>query len=151
MRTRLWWKKYKSTSRAPYGTCKTVSVQTNIQRVKIPFPVETGAHEIRINVTSENSYPAVIAYSETLPMKTGKEWSASLDGKNWRIAAPASRIEQLTISKRYPSSLEALAAVWPYLTIVFFMVFLFPYGPVMIKMRQSNIQTGSFNRLTYDG
>ncbi len=95
----------------------------NIQQVKIPFPVETGVHEIRINVTSENSYPAVIAYSATLPMKTGKEWSASLDGKNWRMAAPASRIEQPAISKKYPSSPEALAAVWPYLTIVFLIVF----------------------------
>ena len=95
----------------------------NIQRVKIPFPVQTGSHEIRIRVTSENSYPAVIAYSATLPMKTGKGWYASNDGKNWRIAAPASRIEQPAMSKKYPSSLEALFAVWPYLAIVFLVVF----------------------------
>jgi hypothetical protein len=93
-----------------------------VHDIKIPFTVEAGSHEIMINITSENSYPAVIAYSETLPLKTGANWFASNDGINWRMAVPASQIKQPIISKTFSSSLEALIAILPYLAIVFVIV-----------------------------
>jgi hypothetical protein len=88
-------------------------------RIKLPFAVDAGAHEIIISVISQNSYPAVIAHSETLPVRTGKGWLASSDGRNWRPAVPASRIEQPASVQAFPSSLTALGAVWPYLAFIF--------------------------------
>ena len=90
-----------------------------VNDIKIPFTVKAGPHEIIIAVTSENSYPAVIAYSNTMPVKTGSGWLASNDGRNWQTAVPASQIEQPAMSKKFPSSREALAAIFPYLTFVF--------------------------------
>ncbi|MCX5848779.1 MAG: glycosyltransferase family 39 protein [Deltaproteobacteria bacterium] len=92
--------------------------------IAVPFAVNAGSHEILIIVTSENSYPAVIAYSDILPVRTGSGWFASTDGKNWKIAVPASRIKQAEVSKIFPSSVSALIAISPYLAIVFIMMFL---------------------------
>jgi hypothetical protein len=94
-----------------------------VYNVKLPFTVESGPHEIIIIVTSENSYPAVIAYSDNLPLKTGRGWLASNDGKKWLMAVPASQIKLPAISKNYPSSTEALHAILPYLVMVFILVF----------------------------
>jgi hypothetical protein len=87
--------------------------------IKIPFTIDAGPHEILVMVTSENSYPALIAYSENLPVRTGAGWFASNDGKDWRMAVPASQLKQPAISKKYPSSAEALIKIWPYLAILF--------------------------------
>jgi hypothetical protein len=90
--------------------------------IKVPFAIEAGTHEIVIIVTSENSYPAVIAYSDTLPVKTGLGWYSSHDGKNWQTAVLASQVKQTAISKKFPSSVAALVSILPYLTIVFVLV-----------------------------
>jgi hypothetical protein len=95
-----------------------------VYNVKLPFTVESGPHEIIIIVTSENSYPAVIAYSDNLPLRTGRGWLASNDGKKWLMAVPASQIKLPAISKNYPSSTEALVKILPYLVIVFIVVLL---------------------------
>jgi hypothetical protein len=95
-----------------------------VHDIKIPFTVKPGAHEIFIIVTSENSHPSVIAYSETIPVKTGVGWFVSIDGKNWHRAVPASQIRQPEISKVLPSSFEALIGILPYLMIVFVIVLL---------------------------
>jgi hypothetical protein len=91
--------------------------------VDMPFEISSGAHEILIIVQSENSHPAVIAFSDTLPVKTGEGWSASKDGKNWSAAVSASLIRQPEISRNYPSSWEALAAIKLYLAVIFMMTF----------------------------
>lgn len=90
--------------------------------IKVPFTVEAGPHEIVIIVTSENSYPSVIAYSDTLPVETGWGWYSSSDGKNWQKAVLASQVKQTAISKKFPSSVAALVSIFPYLIIVFAMV-----------------------------
>ena len=90
-----------------------------IHQVGLPFNVSAGSHEIVIRVQSENSYPAVIAYSEKLPVRTGEGWLASTDGQTWSPAVFASRIEQPATSRAFPSSFAALAAIWPYLAAVF--------------------------------
>lgn len=94
-----------------------------VHDVKIPFMIEPGAHEISMLVTSENSYPSVIVYSEKLNVKTGPEWLASEDGRNWKNAMAVSRIKQMRISKYFPSSIESLVSILPYLAAVFVSVF----------------------------
>jgi hypothetical protein len=94
-----------------------------VHEIGVPFAVKAGPHEIIIIVESQNSYPAVIAYSDKLPVKTGAGWFASNDGKNWCAAVPASQTKQPAILKNIPSSLEALAAILPYLMVVFAIVF----------------------------
>jgi len=95
----------------------------HVHKIKIPFTVESGPHEIIIIAASESSYPSVIAYSEALPIKTGAGWFASNDGKNWRMAVPASQIKQAALSKSFPSSIKSLFAVLPYLALIFVIVF----------------------------
>jgi hypothetical protein len=107
-----------------------------VHLVKIPFPVASGPHEIVIRVVSESSHPAVIAYSDTLPVSTGTGWFASHDGNHWRTAVPASLGQQSSVSKSFPSSINALVSILPYLTIVF-----------MITLLVSLFFTGSGNTL----
>lgn len=107
-----------------YSSPDDLNQWKQVYRVKIPFPVESGPHEIIINVISESSHPAVIAYSNTLPVKTGTGWLASVDGvKNWRMAVPTSLIQQAKISKSFPSSVAFLRAVAPYLAAIFMITF----------------------------
>jgi hypothetical protein len=117
-----------------------------VRRVKIPFPVDSGPHDIIINVVSESSHPAVIAYSDTLPVKTGTGWFASRDGENWRMAVPASLIQQAKISKHFPSSVESLKAITPYLAVIFlttFFIFLFAgtNGKLSFKFLNGEIES----------
>jgi len=98
-----------------------------VHHIKVPFTVETGTHEIVIIVTSMNSHPAVIAYSDTLPVRTGLGWYSSVDGKNWQMAVSASQVKQTAISKKFPSSVAAFVSIWPYLTIVFVIVLTIPF------------------------
>jgi hypothetical protein len=97
-----------------------------VHDINVPFAVEAGAHEILIMVTSEDSPPAVLAYSDTLPVRTGSEWLSSYDGKDWEKAVPASQVIQPAISKNFPSSGTALASIWPCLAIVFVIVLFMP-------------------------
>jgi hypothetical protein len=57
-----------------------------ITDIAVPFTVNAGPHEINIIVTSKNSHPTVIAYSDTLPISTDSGWLASIDGKSWQPA-----------------------------------------------------------------
>lgn len=94
-----------------------------VYHVSLPSPVKAGDHEIIIMAESEYSYPAIIAYSNTLPVKTGPGWLASFDGKNWSMAVPASHTKMPSVLKNFPSSVDALARVAPYLAVVFVIVF----------------------------
>jgi hypothetical protein len=94
----------------------------NVHDINVPFSITTGPHEILILVTNENSYPAVIAYSDNVPVRTDSGWFSSNDGKNWQMAVPASHIKRPAISKNFPSSITAFVSIWPSLAIVFVMV-----------------------------
>ena len=104
-----------------YATDHPLEAWKQTHQIKLPFAVDAGMHEIIISVMSENSYPAVIAYSKTLPLRTGEGWLASADGRNWRPAVPAARIEQPASAQAFPSLLTALDAIWPYLAAIFIM------------------------------
>jgi Dolichyl-phosphate-mannose-protein mannosyltransferase len=92
--------------------------------IAVPFKVNAGPHEIDIIVTSKNSHPAVIAYSDTLPIWTDSGWLASIDGKSWQPAVPASQIKEATVSREFPAAVDALIKTMPYLAVVFAMVFI---------------------------
>lgn len=93
-----------------------------IHDIAVPFTVKAGTHEIVIIVTSENSYPAVIAFSDTLPIRTGSGWFASIDGKSWQHAVPASQIKEAAVSREFPSAANALIKIIPYLAVIFVVV-----------------------------
>jgi hypothetical protein len=105
-----------------------------VHDIAVPFAVKAGPHEILIIVTSENSYPAVIVYSNTLPLSTGSGWFASIDGKSWRMAAPASQIKQAAISQKFSSSSAALIMIMPYLAVVFVIALIIS----LLSSRQGN-------------
>jgi hypothetical protein len=94
-----------------------------IHDIALPSTVKAGSHEINIIVTSENSYSAVIAYSDTLPIRTGEGWLASIDSKTWEPAVPASMLNQAAVSREFPAVGEAFIKILPYLAIVFLIVF----------------------------
>jgi hypothetical protein len=108
-----------------------------IHHITLPFAIKTGSHEIIIHVTSENSYPSIIAYSDQLDIRTGYGWLASHDGKDWIKAVPVSETKQPEILKKNPSSIRSLTAILPYLTGVFLIVFilslLMDYNAVRIQ------------------
>ena len=95
-----------------------------VHNIAVPFTVDAGPHEIVIIVTSKNSHPAVIAYSDTLPIRTGSGWLASIDGKNWQPAVPASQIKEAAVSREFPAAVDALIKTMPYLAVVFVMAFI---------------------------
>ncbi len=78
-----------------------------ITDIAVPFTVNAGPHEVVIIVTSKNSHPAIIAYSDILPIRTGSGWLASIDGKSWQSAVPASQIKEAAVSREFPSAVDA--------------------------------------------
>jgi len=105
-----------------------------IYHVAVPFPVAAGLHEIIIDVQCENSHPAVMVYSDTLPVKSNSGWYVSADYKTWGKAVPASFIQIPAISKKFPPSWKALAAISPFLAIVFILsFFIFFFGEAIQK------------------
>ncbi len=95
-----------------------------VNDIAVPFTVKAGQHKIVIIGMSENSFPAVIAFSDTLPIRTGSGWLASLDGKSWQPAVPASEIREAAVSREFPSAADALIKTMPYLAVVLVMVFI---------------------------
>lgn len=95
--------------------------------VNVPFTIEPGPHVMLVSVISENSHPAVMAYSEKLSLKTDHNWLASTDGRNWSAAVPVSQTRQLELSEKFPSSISALKKIFPYLAGTFLIVFMISF------------------------
>jgi len=106
-----------------------------VHDVEIPFSLEKGPHNISIHVQSQNTHPAVIVYSDSLPVKSNPEWSVSEDGKTWERAVSADSIRLPAISKQLPSSGRALIAVLPYLAIIFTLAFFVSFCGDEVKNR----------------
>jgi len=107
-----------------FASAKEFDNWKQVNDIEVPFTVNAGQHEIVINVTSENSHPAVIAYSDTLPIQSGSGWLVSIDGKSWQPSVPASQINEPAVSREFPSAVDALIKIMPYLAVVFVMVFI---------------------------
>jgi hypothetical protein len=81
-----------------------------------------GSHELLLVVRSTDSYPAALAHSAALALRTGPGWEVSKDGKAWKPVALANRPPLPEITAAFPSSLRALAASAPWLILVFVVV-----------------------------
>lgn len=95
----------------------------SVYNVEIPFPLAKGPHEVTIYVQSENTHPAVIVYSDSLPVKSNPGWRVSENGKTWEQAVATSTIRLPAITNQLPSSWKALVYVFPYLAVVFMVTF----------------------------
>jgi len=90
-----------------------------VHEITIPFTASPGVHDLVLVITSENSHPAVIAHSETLPIRTGLEWVASVDGNHWTPAAMASAVRLPKVSNEFPEATEGFVKILPYLVLIF--------------------------------
>jgi len=102
-----------------FSSSREGSEWKKIHDIKLPFAVDAGSHELMIEVISNNSPPAVIAYSDSLPVRTGAGWHASNDGRNWKPAVSVSQISPPEVTKSFPSSTAAFMKIWPFLFVVF--------------------------------
>jgi hypothetical protein len=93
------------------------------RRILIPFPIRPGMHELILVVENRKGPPAVLAYSDELGLRTGPDWEASLDSRDWTPAWPVSRVKHTLISREFPSALRALVSILPWLVPVFVVVF----------------------------
>ena len=92
-------------------------------RVRVPFPVEPGAHELILLVSNRGGPAAGLAYSDELDLRTGPDWEASRNGKDWTPARPVSRAKPTAISRQFRGPSAAMRQVLPWLLPVFAVVF----------------------------
>lgn len=81
-----------------------------------------GAHTIRFTVKNVNGPALLLAYSETLGIRTGPGWETSKDGVNWMTALSASEPMSLPVSQNYPV-LRSIALKLPVLLPIFLITF----------------------------
>jgi hypothetical protein len=93
------------------------------RRVRVPFPLEPGTHELVLRVSNWGGPAAALAYSDELDLRTGPDWEASRDGKDWTPARPVSRAKPTEISRRFRGPAAALRQVLPWLLPVFAVAF----------------------------
>jgi len=92
-------------------------------RVRLPYPVAPGAHELVLLVSNPNGPPAGLAHSDELGLRTGPDWEASRNGKDWSPARPVSRAKPAAISLQFRGPGAALWRVLPWLLPLFAVVF----------------------------
>jgi len=85
--------------------------------------LETGKHELRINVSNLNGHPALLAYCKSLGIISGQSWEASNDGREWMPALPVDQISHLPISRQFPRSDQAIRSQFPLFLAVFALFF----------------------------
>ncbi|WLT30602.1 hypothetical protein [Geothrix sp. PMB-07] len=79
-----------------------------------------GTHRLILAVQSADSHPAVLAYCKTLKIQTGPDWETTKDGgRTWRPAMLARSPHRPEISFAFPTSIQALQQVAPWLMLVF--------------------------------
>ncbi|MEJ2688820.1 MAG: glycosyltransferase family 39 protein [Deltaproteobacteria bacterium] len=107
-----------------YSSPKDFNTWKQTRHITIPSPLHPGNHQLLAIVVSENTPPALLVYSDQLPVATGRNWLASLDLKEWTAAAEVSPLRPAAVSRRYPSALNGLLHVLPWLGLLFLAVFL---------------------------
>lgn len=101
----------------------------DLQRWKEPYRLdlkpwlETGKHELRIDVSNWNGHPALLAYCKSLGVFSGDSWEASNDGRKWMPALPVDQISNLPISRQFPRSDQAIRSLFPLFLPVFALFF----------------------------
>ena len=101
----------------------------DLQRWKEPHRLdlgpwlETGKHELRIDVSNLNGHPALLAYCKSLGIFSGESWEASSDSREWMPALPVDQISHLPISRQFPRSDQAIRSLFPLFFSVFALFF----------------------------
>lgn len=85
--------------------------------------LETGKHELRIDVSNKNGHPALLAYCKSLGIFSGASWEASTDGRQWLQAFPVDQIIPLRISRQFPRSDQAIRSLIPLFLSIFALFF----------------------------
>ena len=85
--------------------------------------LETGKHELRIDVSNWNGHPALLAYCKSLGIFSGESWEASNDVREWMPALPVDQISHLPISRQFPRSDQAIRSLFPLFLSVFALFF----------------------------
>lgn len=108
-----------------------------------------GRHELWIIVTSENSHPALLAYSKPIKLYSSENWYASHDGKKWVRAISVNRTTLPSISYSFPRADRSLIAKLPFFGLIFILVFLSSiyYHQIQVLHFLSFIMTPSKIRL----
>jgi hypothetical protein len=83
-----------------------------------------GEHALALMVRNSTGPASVLAYSEALGIRTGADWEASIDGRRWTAARPASQIRSSALSREFPHAGAAFLETLPVLGPVFLIVFL---------------------------
>jgi hypothetical protein len=106
-----------------YQTADEAETWKRPRRDRVPFPIEPGTHELILLVSNPSGPAAGLAYSDELALRTGPDWEASRNGKDWTPARPVSRAKPAAISRQFRSPSAALRQVLPWLLPVFAVVF----------------------------
>ena len=108
-----------------------------------------GRHELWVIVRSENSHPALLAYSKPIKLYSSENWYASHDGKNWVRAISVNRATLPPISYTFPRADRSFIAQLPFFGPIFILVFMlsFFYRKIEVLNFLSFIVTPSKIRL----
>jgi len=82
-----------------------------------------GPHELRIIVLNENGPAALLAYSKSLDIHTGKDWEASIDGTTWGPVKQVDERGPLELTQNFPSTFAAFYSLLPFYAPLFLVCF----------------------------
>jgi hypothetical protein len=102
-----------------------------------------GQHTIRLTVMNRNGPALLLAYSDSLGIRTGPGWETSKDGVEWKGALAATQPMSLPLSKDYPVFRSFVSSL-PVLAPVFLITFLW----TLAYYRPGNGRAGWIARLT---
>lgn len=107
-----------------------------------PF-LDPDNHELRIDVSSTEGHPLLIAYSEMPNICTGDHWEASKDGVHWVSAIPADKIDSPAISRTFPGLKQSIGNLTPFYIFLFLFFFFWNISAAEPTGRRCSIKSFS--------
>ncbi|MCL4691928.1 MAG: glycosyltransferase family 39 protein [Candidatus Hydrogenedentes bacterium] len=105
-----------------YKTDRARDSWKTVERVELPAPLPPGVYELLFVVTNRNGPPCLIAFSETLNLRTDSTWGASRKPPDWTPAIGVDDPHAYAIARGVPRADRALLSLWPFFLPVFFSV-----------------------------
>jgi len=99
----------------------------NEYRFNINFGFNTGRHELKIMVFSQNSHPALLVYSKSIGLYTGEHWLASNDNKTWTAALPVNQTIFHPITYHFMRADRAFLSQLLFFIPIFMLFFIITY------------------------
>jgi hypothetical protein len=129
------------------------------KRWKEPYRIDLspalikGQNEFRMVAVSENAHPAILAYCDSLGIRSGDRWEASVDGLRWLPALPVDETAPFSLSRTFPRADRALLALLPLYAPLFALVFIRSFRPESGPrwMQRARISPGAFRWLLLGG